>query len=328
MNLSKSYSTVNTSYDWPNFTFDSTALYVMYSVFAVFIIVANGTVLFLIWHNKHLRTASNQILLSLALSDICTGALAIPLMLACSMAFKQWYICIVMDLCNRFLLFSTVTHLLVMTLERYIRITKLHYRSLVSTSRTRKTLITVWLFSLFASVIQMAWIRKTDSSVHIAELTYDFVCAALVIAFPLSIMIVCYVKIFAHVRTQRRQATSLRETTYRNKQYTNETKIVILFVAMIAVFILGCILYILAAIENDLELLTYEYTYQNVLNAHIVNNFILFFRYVTALFNPIVCTLFKQDFLMAFKVYFKRKKEEQFIRANSLYSQKRTKTRF
>ena len=300
-----SHPSVNKTQAGAVFTFDSTALYVLYGLLATLIAAANAIVLFLMWRKKHLRSPTNLILLSLAVSDLCTGLVAIPLMLACSMAFEEMYICVVMEIVNRFLIFSTVTHLLVMTVERYMRITMyLRYRSLVSPSCTQKLLAGVWVFSLFASTIQLVWIKGNGNMpVGSTELAYDFVCAAFVIMFPLCLMTICYVKIFLYVKRHRRAASSLRASAAPNRNSkcdsANETKIALIFVAMIVIFILGCLLYILAAIENDLELLTYEYTYRTQLNVYIVSNFILFFRYFTALFNPILCTLFKQDFRMA-----------------------------
>lgn len=292
------------------FMSDQTGAFVLYGLLSFFIVIANSLILLLIWRRRRLRTTSNTILASLATSDLLTGLLAVPMVIACS-ATLQNEVCIAMDISNRFLAFSSVGHLILLSVDRYIKITKLlQYPSIVTEERLRWALAFAWVFALLASMIQLSWILATldDETLIRIELGYDFFHMVALVAIPLLLMGTIYTKIFIHLRRQSNEIHSELSGRSRSSSRVNagrrkvkEKKIASLFIAMIAVFIFGLFFYFLWAIMDDLEVAGLHSISPKAMNMIVTS--IIFFRFLTALCNPLLCTFMKQDFLDALKSF-------------------------
>ena len=284
--------------------------FVLYAFLSCFIVIANSLIILLIWRRRRLRTTSNLMLTSLAVSDLLTGLLAVPMVIACSLLRKA-EVCIAMDIWNRFLAFSSVGHLFLLSLDRYIRVTKmLQYPTIVTEERLRWALASVWTTALFLSMIQLAWILSPLKAMTLIwiELGYDIFCFASLVILPLFLMVAVYTKIFVQLR---RHANEIHKETsdgnsssrvHAGRRRLNEKKIASLFVSMIAVFIFGLFFYFLWAIVDDLEEL-YEYPIFPPKEMNAIVIWIIFFRFLTALCNPILCTFIKQDFLDALRSF-------------------------
>lgn len=291
------------------FASDKTGAFILYGLLSCFIVIANSLVLLLIWRKRRLRTTSNLMLTSLAASDLLTGLLAVPMVIACS-ATLQVEVCVAMDISNRFLAFSSVGHLILLSIDRYIRVTKmLQYPSIVTEERVGWALGSVWILALLVSLVQLTWILPSlqeNTLIHI-ELSYDFFCMAVLVVLPLLLMGAVYTKIFVQLRRQSneihselsRERSSSRVNAGRKG--VNEKKIASLFIAMIAVFIFGLFFYFLWAIMDDLEVLGFHDISPKTMN--IIVTSITFFRFLTALCNPLLYTFIKQDFLDALKSF-------------------------
>ena len=124
---------------------------VFLGVLSCLIITANLLVIVLVYRNKQLRTTTNLYLACLALSDLLSGLIAIPLIFACNlMAFGgNIAACIAMDLASRFITFSTILLLVIVTFALYVMIIlPLQYRKIISKQTTVASLILIWIFSL------------------------------------------------------------------------------------------------------------------------------------------------------------------------------------
>lgn len=300
-NLTERYSNVSFEDDGNS----SLVALTFYGVMAFLIILANSLVLFLVWRKANLRSISNAFLTSLAVSDLSTGLLAIPLVIICSSILLE-DLCIAMDICNRFLAFSSVGHLTVLSIDRYLRIIKsLEYPSIVTEVRARGAIGAVWTFAFIASGIQLFWIKlvNDDEKLIRIELAYDFICLAFVVIIPLFVMSTIYVRIFVklsrHTANVDIEMSAEGARQHGGRRRASEKKVAMLFLAMIAVFILGLLLYFLWAIIIDLENIGHSVLPLEAIN--IIEKYILFFRFFTALSNPILCTFFKNDFRQAFK---------------------------
>ena len=170
-------------------------------VLAVFIVAINSMVITVVIRQKALQNITNYMLTSLAVSDLLTGSLSIPLMLVCS-AIRKSTPCTVSTLTNHLTSFSTVIHLLLVTGDRYICILhSLKYPYLVTSARTVVALITAWSVSIFMSLIQLSWFdlredTNDDASQEKIEqqIIFDIFCLACFFALPFVIMA------FAHTR--------------------------------------------------------------------------------------------------------------------------------
>ena len=103
-------------------------------------------VIVLVYRNKQLRTTTNLYLACLALSDLLSGLIATPLIFACNlMAFADNIAaCIAMDLASRFITFSTILLLVIVTFERYVMmIHQMQYRKIISKQTTVASLILI-----------------------------------------------------------------------------------------------------------------------------------------------------------------------------------------
>ena len=286
---------------------DPTGAFVVYGLLSFFIIIANSLILLLIWRKRRLRTTSNMILASLAVSDLLTGLVAVPMVIICSAVLKLG-VCITMDISNRFLAFSSVGHLTLLSVDRYIRVTKLlQYPSIVTEERLGWALAFTWVFALLASMVQLTWILQPtidQGTLNRIDLGYDFFHMVALVVLPLFLMSVIYTKIFIHLRRQSNEIHSElsgRSGSRMNvgRRKINEKKIASFFIAMIAVFIIGLFFYFLWAIMDDLEAIEFHSISPKTMNAIVTS--IVFFRFLTALCNPLLCTFMKQDFLDALK---------------------------
>ena len=285
--------------------------FVLYGCQAFFIVIANSLILWLIRRKRRLRTTTNFMLASLAASDLLTGLLAVPMVIACSITLIR-DVCLAMDILNRFLAFSSVGHLMLLSIDRYIRVTKLlQYPSIVTDERVGWMLASVWVFALVSSMIQLVWILSSfvkdmsEATLIRIEIGYDIFCVATVVVLPLLLMTMIYTKIFVNLRRQSHEIHSELSSEQSldrinvGRRRLNEKKIASLFIAMIAVFISGLFFYFLWAIMDDFEVKALH-----SLSANAMNNItiaILFFRFLTALCNPLLCTFIKRDFLDALR---------------------------
>lgn len=86
-------------------------------VLAVFIIFVNSLVLVLISWKRYLRSSTNLLLGSLALSDLLTGLVSVPLFITCNI-MRQSAICLTEEQMSRFISASIVCHLMSVTVNR------------------------------------------------------------------------------------------------------------------------------------------------------------------------------------------------------------------
>ena len=285
--------------------------FVFYGIQAFFIVIANSLVLLLIRRKRRLRTTTNFMLASLAASDLLTGLLAVPMVIACSTTLIT-EVCVAMDILNRFLAFSSVGHLTLLSIDRYIRVTKLlQYPSIVTDERVGWMLASVWIFALVASMVQLVWIlsffenNMSEATLIRIEIGYDIFCVVTLVVLPLLLMTMIYAKIFVNLRRQNHEIHSELSSEQSldrinvGRRRLNEKKIASLFIAMIAVFFSGLFFYFLWALMDDFEVQALHSLSNKAMNN--ITIAILFFRFFTALCNPLLCTFIKQDFLEALR---------------------------
>ena len=129
-------------------------------VVCVLIIAFNSAVMALMRWKESLRTLSNTILVSLAVSDLISGLFGIPLIFGCSKAILtgQIAVCVASTLFMRLTAVSTVLHFLLVACDRYIMIKiSMRHQALVTKRRIWCALISMWLISLLVTSVQLAW---------------------------------------------------------------------------------------------------------------------------------------------------------------------------
>ena len=294
-------------------------MYVMLSILGLFIIVINGLVIYLVLTREYLKTVTNFCLASLAVSDMLSGLYAVPLIIACSSRTSTINICVAMDFGQRFLSISTVLHLLLITMERYFTIvfSVMRTTSVISKRTCLAILVLVWTLSLFASLIQLSYINVKAQEPSVNDIIYDFVCLGLLVVFPLVTMAVAYIHIFhtlrRHCKRIKRDVSHLSsECMVRNEK--KERKALIIYGAMICVFIVGWFNYFFNSLQEDLGNRSEIPRWADAI--------LILLRFSTGLFNPLLYTFLKQDFRRARKslLFFGRKERT----SSSVSSTRRT----
>ena len=112
-----------------------------------------------------------------------------------------------MDLASRFIAFSTILHLVIVTFERYVMIIHpMHYRKIISKQTTVASLILIWIFSLSVSLIQLFWISldSTQTLTHERRIDaiYSYCCFVFLVVLPVILLAIVYVRIFLVLRSQ------------------------------------------------------------------------------------------------------------------------------
>lgn len=302
-------SNVNISQDDRDISTKSDAgfiiIFVTLSILGLFIIGINALVIYLVLTREYLKTVTNFCLASLAVSDMLSGLYAVPLIITCNSRASTINICIAMDLGLRFLSISTVLHLLLITMERYFTIvfSVMRTTSVISKRTCLAVLVLVWALSLFASLIQLSFIQlsfinEKTKEPSVDDIIYDFICLALFVVFPLVTMAVAYIHIFytlrKHCKRIKRDVSHLSSECMEHNA-KKERKALIIYGAMICVFIVGWFNYFFRSLQEDLG------------NGYGIplwaDGILIPLRFSTGFFNPLLYTFLKQDFRRARKSF-------------------------
>ncbi|KAJ7380945.1 hypothetical protein OS493_004533 [Desmophyllum pertusum] len=288
------------------------SLAVTLSINGLLIIAVNGLVIFLVHKKKTLRTLTNMFLTSLALSDLMSGLVGIPLLLIC-LTREIINVCVSSVVFIRFAAISSVCHVLLIACDRYIFIVHdMKYDSLVTKRRAIITTIAVWLFSFTAAVIQLSWyIFHGIDFAAFEEITEDlnkqYSVACIVLFFVVPLLLMCYIygRIFYisfKLKESDRQIRSSFQQPSRSLVHEWRGRSVLLITVLIFA---GCWLPYFVVMLGDYM----ESSKRSSMPIPVwVERLLVFLGFIPPLLNPILCTLAKKDFRRALKeVVFQRK---------------------
>lgn len=282
-----------------------TGVFIGLSVLGVLIFAANGLVFLLVYKQRSLLRKTNYFLISLAVSDILSGLVGIPLVLVANSTFGKTIdeIPKAMDITNKFLAYSTILHLLTATIERYIKVlAPLHYRRLVTRKRILLVLAGIWMVSLTTPLIELTWSFEIEIS-KIYSLTLLF----LFVVIPLLIMVFMTIHIFYLISQQKKRLRTLSNRTAVNRQLQRkraQRRATIVYSSMSFSFAVNWFPYFffahLADAGSDISIPTWT---------HIL---FLFMKFSSGLIDPLLYTFFKTDFQAALKsLMFPRPKDNE-----------------
>lgn len=281
-------------------------------VMMVFILVINGGVILLISCNSHLRKTSNIILVSLAVSDFLVGLVGIPLLVTCNSTFSI-SICLSSTIFFSFIALSTISHIVVMTCDRYVYIIwAMRYHNFVNRSRVLAVLGFIWFLSLTACVrISWTWqvnIKTSEedmAKVKEQDKVYLFIQFTVFFAFPLAVMTLLDTRMLLLLRQQyQRIMKENLPAEYRsseNKFQKRQRKVV-----SICVFLL--ILYVTCWLPYFILDVMQLYAENVKMLPKVPLLVIYYLRLCTPLVNPLLYTLRKPDLKkvvksLAFKIF-------------------------
>ena len=178
---------------------------ILLGILSVLIVVSNSSVCVLVCVNKTLRTYTNGLVLSLAVSDILTGGVLLPLLLIKSTS-------VVTDYLISIILLSGVANVCAVTYDRYVAIMKpLHYPYHAPTFFKRAIAIS-WMIPVIYSLLALMWHADPTLTIHKA---YMVVLEVLGVVVPYICITFAYVRIFRQVQ---RSLTMRRDFEYARKQ--------------------------------------------------------------------------------------------------------------
>ncbi|XP_043536611.1 adenosine receptor A1-like [Chiloscyllium plagiosum] len=178
-------------------------------------VFGNVFICFVVARNRKLRTATNYLLVSLAVADILVGAIAIPCALLTDVGLPRcsYYLCVLM-LCTLLVLTqASIFGMFTIAVERYIAILRpFRYPVLVTPGNAGLAIAATWALAVAIGLVPlMGWrkVRVSDRgcffNVVIDEsymVYFNFLGCTLL---PLLAMFVIYAKIFFEVKRQIRR---------------------------------------------------------------------------------------------------------------------------
>ena len=185
-------------------------------IFSVTILFLNGSVFVVFLRQPNLRTSTNWILASLAVSDFSVG-LTSPLLITCQLMSGpvQKPYCLASVCLNHVFAISTIYHITLATLEKYMAI--IHPLKHIS---FRKRMIfccisSVWMFAVFVALIPLSWLLPIHSNkgeaVYAKQRVYSLVMIPLVLLVPYLFIIYMFIIIFVKASRSLRSRLSSQD---------------------------------------------------------------------------------------------------------------------
>jgi hypothetical protein len=263
-----------------------------YIVISIVAVLLNSTVIYLFLTRKYLQNMySNTFLFSLAISDLCYAAVAMPLLIKCEQIKEPppVAVCYAYEYIVVFFGYSTVYHILLAIAEKLCAICfTLRHHSTFCRSLAVKLSLSVWFLSILYTHIPMWWDYFFPSKINTErdEAYYKFHFAT-GFAIPVIISAIMYSTILHKIFKASKKR--LTEDTHRNKTRLHaERKAALTFAIMLAAFLFSWSTWFLGRINDT------------VTSSNNVYRFITICKFLDPVFNPLLYTFLKNDFRRAF----------------------------
>lgn len=288
-----------------------TILIAIFLSFIIFFSVAgNLLVCVAILTERNLRKTSNLFIVSLAVSDTLVAILVMTFAVANDL-LGYWVFGA--DFCKIWISFdvmcstASILNLCAISLDRYIHIrSPLHYDMWMSTRRTLGFIAAVWVLSLLISFfpIQMGWHEthdpastRQDHFMCMLELNLLYAVISSLVSFyvPCLVMILIYLRLYRyarmHVKTIRKQQCFSKESDIA-MQKTSDHKAAVTLGFIMGTFLLCWTPFFTINIIG---------AFCNTCIPSIAFSFFTWLGYFNSTLNPIIYSIFNQEFRAAFK---------------------------
>lgn len=257
---------------------------------SLLVVVTNSWVCLLVYLHAKLRSYTNGFVVSLAVSDILTGALLLPLYISVPEFVGTGYIVSA-------ILLTGVANVCAVTLDRYLAIAKPFIYYAVMTRHYVKFIAGSWVLPMVISIIPLVW----GSDPGLPHTVYMFLLQGLGVVVPYIFVCIAYYLIFheaRHIvrRLRRESSLSWRNHEDKNKKsntVASEAKVAKMFALIAISFILSWmpVLYLTSVISvvDKRELV-------DKLSPPWLLDFSLFTVALGSMVNPVVYSFFKPDF--------------------------------
>ena len=281
---------------------------------AVLIVITNALVFLLFGKIRSLRTPANYFLLSLAISDVMTGLINIPLFCVLSTLDEMSSVYCASEVFHNVISCSVAYHITAITVERYLAVVNPFGHFLMTKKTVVKILSTVWLFSAFLGAIPASWWSAWWNGERLAlyvQTGNNIFSLVVVFVIPYMFILYAYFIMFKAVSCKNRFKNSLERKDHRAfKKASNEKKCLIILLTMAIAFAICWIPWFTLRLIYSLADVGWMHYIDLTLMEHVSHAFIII-RYLSSAINPLLYTFFKQDFWNAFKVVVLKKKSRR-----------------
>ena len=265
--------------------------------YSILIILSNVFAVSLYCRHRTIRAHfSNVLLCSLAVSDLFTGLVYLPVLIVIErsdlvkyrwLLTLQRYHFMFGNMCG----FSTVFHIIALTLDKYVAVLYPFKRIYLSTKWLyRKILMFIWIAAVCFALIPLFWYFKDVKSESWLKKFRIYGIFQLVIFFGLSLLILafCYFRMFTKIHNKDREL-SLTGRIQRRPERTDR-KTTLIFLCFFALFIIGWFPWFLFTLDNNMLYVD-----------RVIKDFLVTLRYAGACLNPAIYAFFKSDYRKAIK---------------------------
>ena len=288
---------------------------------AVLIVLVNGIVFFLFAKEKSLRRQpTNYLLFSLAVCDLMTGVINIPLFLMrVFVSPDSITLGLFVVVLHNMVVVLVAYHIFAITVERYFAIVRPFRHRQITRKTTVKIIVVIWMVAILIAFLPFAWWWKLFSSPdHIGDkvtLTlkiqtgHTIFCIVFVFLLPYIFIVYSHVVMFKKIK-QGTYNLAVVEGDRRNSaihggREHNVKRCLIIFALMACVYVVCWFPWYLLTIFNN-RWFSIGKEAKRVLQ-HSTHVFVVI-RYLTSIANPVLYTIFKRDFQEASKASILRRK--------------------
>ena len=289
---------------------------------AVLIILVNGVVFLLFAKEKRLRTPTNYLLLSLAVCDFMTGLINVPLSIISFSSPPNFILGFFLAALHYLVVVLVVYHIFAITAERYFSIVyPFRHRWKMTKSSSLKIVAVIWMAAVLIAFLPVAWwfrrLRVNSPQSNTATVTlqiqtgHTVFCMVFVFLLPYVFIVYSQVVMFNTIRIRRKTRTfggknHVHSSVSRKAKDTKRCLIIFAFMAFLFVicwfpwFVISLFQGLWFSLSEDTKLILQDFSQA-----------FLILRYLTSIFNPLLYTFLKRDFLEAFKAIVLRRKIQQ-----------------
>ncbi|KAK3705939.1 hypothetical protein QZH41_001261 [Actinostola sp. cb2023] len=185
------------------------------------ILIGNLMICYVIYKRKPLRTMTNMLIIALALNDLVTACITLPMATTTSIS-SRWMFgnpgCQIFGFFSKYLVHVSLYIITLIALNRYIRIiTPSHYRGIFTLKKTLGLLSIIWsipavvrLVPVLTGSARFVFVPRSAACTLSfyepkSQLPYTIFATVIFIALPMLTIIVCYASVNIFVRKHRQQ---------------------------------------------------------------------------------------------------------------------------